>query len=158
MRIGNDAAPPAIARELPSLDTRGGGPRTDAGQERVTIGLIADRSWRTEEMAVQLLRWRYSILWLRPFDLALSGAQMQRAALILTTQTRWQIERILGPAHPPVVTTDDFDLRLQTRIEACLKSRGLVPPVGVVTHPRLFLPLGQPDRISGKTLIRSLFR
>lgn len=104
------------------------GTTSGTGDDQLTIALITDHSWRTEEMAVQLLRWRYSILWLRPFDLAVSGALMQRAALILTTRSRWQIERIPGQAHPPVVTTDDFDLRLKTRIEACLKSRGLVPP------------------------------
>jgi hypothetical protein len=101
----------------------------DAGRERVTIALVADRSWCADDIAVQLLRWHYSILWVRPFDLLVAEPLIKRAALILTNRSRWQIEELLGPAHYlPVVTTDNFDLHLQSRIEAYLKSLGVVPP------------------------------
>jgi hypothetical protein len=33
-----------------------------------------------------------------------------------------------GAHHPPIITSDDFDLGLRERIEAYLRSRGAVPP------------------------------
>ena len=114
---------------MPGSGIKPAAPAPDIGRERVTIALVADRSWCADDIAMQLLRWRYSILWIRPFDLAVSEPLIKRAALILTDRSRWQIEEVLGPAnYLPVVTTDDFDLHLQRRIEAYLKSRGVVPP------------------------------
>jgi hypothetical protein len=118
-----------VNSSTPKSNEGAGAPADGAGREQVTIALVADHSWCTDDIAIQLLRWRYSILWVRPFDLPVSEPLMKRAALILTNRTRWQIEETVESARRlPVVTTDNFDLHLQRRIEAYLRSRGVAPP------------------------------
>jgi hypothetical protein len=99
---------------------------TDYAGGQIIIALVADRSWSTDAAAAQLIRWGYSILWLTLFQLPTSEPSLRRATLILTNRSRWEIERMLrGAHHPPIITSDDFDLGLRGRIEAYLKSRAL---------------------------------
>lgn len=97
---------------------------------RITLAIIEDSSWSGTAIAMQFLRWHYEILCIKPADLFLCGRLIEGAALIVTTRSRWQIERIVGgDNHPPVITTDDFDLGLRARIEAYLRHLDIVPPV-----------------------------
>jgi predicted CoA-binding protein len=97
--------------------------------ERITIALIEDIGWSLDSVAMQLLQWGYRILPVRPWALRLDLHGIQTAAIILTLRTKWEIERIMNRTdHPPVITTDDFDLMLRNRIENYLRGAGLNPP------------------------------
>jgi hypothetical protein len=89
----------------------------------LTIVLVEDGDWSPESLAGQLIRRHYSILSVRISDLALDLHSIRTAAVILTTKTKWEIERVMNRTdHPPVITTDDFDLGLLDRIEMCLRN------------------------------------
>ena len=97
--------------------------------DRITIVLVEDDEWSLDSIAVQLVRWHYSILPVRTSDLLFDLHGIQTAAAILTHKTKWEIERIMNRTdHPPVITTYDFDLSLRARIETALRRSGLYPP------------------------------
>jgi hypothetical protein len=98
--------------------------------ESITIVLVEDDEWSLDSVAVQLLQWHYRILSVRIWELPLGRHGIETAALILTRRTKWEIERFMHRTdHPPVITTDDFDLMLRDRIHAYLRRSGLRPPV-----------------------------
>jgi hypothetical protein len=101
-----------------------------ASIERITIAMVDDIGWSLDSVAVQLLRWGYRILPVTPWELGLDLHGVQTAAVILTRRSKWEIERFMNRTdHPPVITTDDFDLMLRQRIEVYLRGGGVNPPV-----------------------------
>jgi hypothetical protein len=70
---------------------------------------------------MQRFRWHDRIALLRLSHLAIRPDLVNAGALILTTRTKWEIDRILKSSkHPPLLTTHAFHLALHERIEAYL--------------------------------------
>jgi hypothetical protein len=102
----------------------------ETAAETIMIALVEDGNWSLDSVAIQLRQWRYRILPVRIWDLARDLHGIQTAAVILTRRTKWEIERIMNRTdHPPVITTDDFDLLLRDRIETYVRRAGLRPPI-----------------------------
>jgi hypothetical protein len=90
---------------------------------KTTIALLEDGDWAAELTAAELIRWDYEVLWITSSGLLSGDLDLSSVALIVTCKSRWEIERLLKPGvHPPVMTTNDFDLRLGGRILAYLDS------------------------------------
>jgi hypothetical protein len=93
---------------------------------RFTIALVEESGWSLDSVALQLVQWGYRVLPVRLWDLYRDVHGVQKAAVILTRRHKGEIECIMKtPDHPPVVTTDHFDLMLRHRIENYLRHAAL---------------------------------